>query len=148
MDSVARGSEIFVRLDPGEKLVESLARFAAKQAIATAAIVSGVGMLSRAELGFFDVEMDDYRRTVYEGIFDLSVILGNIVWRGGEPVPHVHAVFNDPSHATYSGHVMEATCHITMEIFLSLPPFALERVKLPDCPATRIIPKTTRPHTS
>ncbi len=139
MDWVSHGSESFLRLDPGERLVESLAAFAARQSIGAAAIISGVGMLSRIELGFFDVERDDYLRTIRDGIFDLSMILGNIVRRDGEPVPHVHAVFNDPSHATYSGHIIEATCHITMEIFLSTCPFTLERVKVPNCPATRIV---------
>ena len=38
-----------------------------------------------------------------------------------------------------SGHVIEASAHITMEIFLSTTTLALKRVKVPGCPATRIV---------
>ena len=139
MKSIAQGSEIFVRLDPGDRLVASLAAIATEHAVPAAAIVSGVGMLSRIELGFFDTDLNDYKTAAFEGIYDLSVVIGNIVSREGHYVPHVHAVFNDPSHATFSGHVMEATCHITMEIFLSTLDFRLKRVTVPGCPATRIV---------
>jgi predicted DNA-binding protein with PD1-like motif len=139
MEWTTLGSDIFVRLNPGDRLVESLTAVADQAAFRAAAIVSGVGMLDGIELGFFDTALDDYKRTVYEGIFDLSMVLGNIVQRDGVYVPHVHAVFNDPLHATLSGHVIEATCHITMEIFLSTNAMALHRVTVPGCPATRIV---------
>lgn len=142
MEWIPHGSEIFVRLDPGERLVESLITVANQNAFPAAAIVSGVGMLSHIELGFFDVDLDDYRRTVVEGIFDLSVVLGNIVRREHAYVPHVHAVFNDTLHKTYSGHVIEATCHITMELFLATITSHLRRIKIPGCPATRIVGET------
>ena len=139
MECITHGSDVFVRIDPGERLVESLAAVATRSEFPAAAIVSGVGMLNGIELGFFDIGLDDYRCKMFDGVFDLSVILGNIVRRDGIYVPHVHAVFNNSAHATYSGHVMEATCHITTEVFLSVTPFALKRVKIPGCPATRIV---------
>jgi len=139
MEWIAQGAEIFVRLDPGEGIVESLKNVAGHAGFSAAAITSGVGMLNGAELGFFDVAIDDYRHTTIEGIYDLSSVLGNITRRDGIYVPHVHVVFNDPAHVTYSGHVIEAKCHITVEIFLSLTVSALQRVKIPGCPATRII---------
>lgn len=139
MEWKASGSDIFLRLDPGERLVESLRALAVCNGFTVAAITSGVGMLAGIEMGFFDVELDDYQRTELEGIYDLSSVQGNIVLRDHAYVPHVHAVFNDKSLSTYSGHVMEGTCHITMEIFLSTCDLALRRVKLAGCPATRIV---------
>jgi predicted DNA-binding protein with PD1-like motif len=139
MEWKAKESDIFVRLDPGELLVESLRTIAAEVVFSAAAIISGVGMLSSVELGFFDVALDDYRRTVLDGIFDLSSVQGNIMQRELEYVPHVHLVFNDPTFATYSGHLIEATCHITIEMFLSTSVSALRRVRIPGCPATRVV---------
>lgn len=135
----AGGSDIFVRIDPGEQLVASLKRVADTLDLTAAAITSGVGMLDGIEVGFFNLSRDDYDRTRIDGIFDLSSIMGNIVRSDGEAVPHVHAVFNDRDYRTYSGHVIEAACHITIELFLSTTTLALRRVKLPGCPATRII---------
>jgi uncharacterized protein len=139
MEWIANGTEIFVRLDPGEGIVESLRNVAQQVDFSAAAITSGVGMLNGVELGFFDVGIDDYINTVVEGVYDLSSVLGNITRRDAVHVPHVHVVFNDTKHTTYSGHVIEAKCHITVEIFLSLTVSALQRVKIPGCPATRII---------
>ena len=78
MECIAHGSEIFVRLDPGERLVESLTAVATNSAFSAAAIVSGVGMLSGVELGFFDVALNDYKCTVFDGVYDLSVVMGNM----------------------------------------------------------------------
>jgi predicted DNA-binding protein with PD1-like motif len=131
--------QILVRLDQGDLLVESLKQTAESLALPSAVIVSGVGMLSSIELGFFDQAEDDYLRTQFNGIFDLNSIAGNIV-RGDESlIPHVHAIFNSPSHSVLGGHVMEATCHITMEIFLSIGSPLLTRVKIPGCSATQIV---------
>ena len=68
MEWTTNNDEIFVRLDPGERLVESLSAIAAEASVSTAAITSGVGMLSSAELGFFMVPLDDYERKTFEGI--------------------------------------------------------------------------------
>lgn len=139
MDSKLVDEDWFVRIDPGEPLVRSLADAAARHGINAAVIVSGVGMLSEVEIGFFDAALDDYRRSTIRGVHDVSSIQGNITMRDGSSIAHVHAVFNDESYKTFSGHVMEAICHITMEVFLSVSPISIRRVKLPGCPATRIV---------
>jgi predicted DNA-binding protein with PD1-like motif len=139
MELVGNGTALFVRVDPGEQLVASLLKASTDLGVRAAAIVSGVGMLSSVKLGFFEEELDDYVARGLPGIFDVSVITGNVVARDDKLVAHIHAVMNDPSHVTYSGHVIEAICHITMELFLSTSRLELERVKLPNCAATRIV---------
>ena len=140
MDHVESAGVIFVRLDPGDPLVGSLRNLADEAALLCGSIASGVGMLTDPLLGFFSVERDDYERTQLAGTFDLSSIQGNVTRRDGVPVPHVHVVFNDPSLKTYSGHLIEARCHITMELLIvRTDALALARVKRIGEPATRII---------
>ncbi len=135
-----QGDDIFLRVDPGEHLIASLTEVAREMPIGSAAITSGLGMLSSATLGFFDVVIDDYERQEFDGIFDLSVIMGSITWLEGAPYPHVHIVFNDRSYNTFSGHLIEATAHITMEVFLrKLDRLDLNRIRLPNCPASRVV---------
>ena len=109
---------LFVRIDPGEPLVSSLKSLAAKLSIHAASIMGGVGMLKDVRLGFFDIVKGDYDETTLEGIFDLSSVHGNIMEYDDVPTPHVHVVFNDTSFKTYSGHLIEGECHITIELFL------------------------------
>jgi predicted DNA-binding protein with PD1-like motif len=132
-------NKIFIRLDPGERIIEALIQVAKERHIETASIDSGVGMVSGVEFGFFCVPKDDYDKWLCEGIHDLSSIQGNITMFNGAPRPHVHMVINDQKYGTLSGHVIEATCHITMEIFLSrLGGLKIGRVKEPPRPATFI----------
>jgi predicted DNA-binding protein with PD1-like motif len=138
MDWKASGSDIFLRIDPGEFLIDSMVKLATALDVREAAVTSGVGMLMSVELGFFDAQKDDYERTRFEGIYDVNSILGNVTRREGVPTPHIHIVFNDMSHVTYSGHVIEAQSHLTMELFLSRKNLGLERVKAAGRPATRI----------
>lgn len=106
----------------------------------TCSIISGVGMIEDPQMGYFEVKNDDYDLKSFSGIYDLSVIIGNISKNENlEYIPHVHVVFNNDEFKTFSGHLMEAKVHITMEIFLSLFDDSLVRKKIEGCPATRII---------
>lgn len=139
MEIVNGGENVFVRLEPGESIVESLKTVARELDIRAASITSGVGMVSLVEFGFFCIPKDNYDRQTFDGIYDLSSIQGNITWLGDQPAPHVHMTVNTPEYETLSGHVIEARCHITMEIFMQrLDDLSLSRVKLVEHPATRI----------
>lgn len=139
MEVVEELGDIFVRVDPGEPLIATLLCAAQKLGIACGPIVSGVGMLMNVDFGFFDADSDDYKIRPMSGVFDVSVITGSVVERDGEYAAHVHVVMNDERQVTYSGHLIEATCHITMEVFLSRTALNLKRVRLPDYPATRLV---------
>ncbi len=110
----------FLRLDPGEELIACLKSFGSSNEVTFASITSGVGMVSEAEMGFFCVPKDDYDRFhLTDGDYDLSVLSGNISVLNGQCWPHVHMVVNKIGGTTYSGHVLSAICHITMEIFVT-----------------------------
>ena len=130
---------LFVRLEPGEPIIESLKDVARRKHVRVGAITSGVGMLSSVKFGFFCARKDDYDVHQLDEILDLSSILGNITWSGAEPIPHVHMTMNNSRNETFSGHIIEAWCHITMEIFIfKFNDLNLHRVKVPGMPATRI----------
>lgn len=140
MESIREGSSMFIRVDPGESMMETLRTVAQDEQIPAAAIVSGVGMLTEVKFGFFDVQIDDYRPISKQGIYDISSIQGNIIREpNGNHVPHVHLVVNDASMKTLGGHLMDARCHVTMEIFLTVLELPLVRRKVKGCPATRIL---------
>lgn len=139
MEVYHAGDYTFIRLEPGEPVIHSLKEVARDHEIRVGAITSGVGMLARAKLGFFCIPMDDYQIHEIDEIMDLSSIEGNITWRNENPVPHVHMTMNKPDYTTISGHIIEAWCHITMEIFVRrLSGANLVRAKVPGVPATRI----------
>ena len=141
MKHVTKENDWFLRIDPDESLMDCIISLAKEHSIKSAVILSGVGMLSFVRLGFYDIDQQRYIETEFNGIYDLNVVCGNLTWLDQEPWPHVHAVFNDASHKTISGHVLEARCHITTELFLSTNSLELHRQKLGSCPIPRL---TTR----
>jgi predicted DNA-binding protein with PD1-like motif len=140
MEFSSEGAFVFLRVDAGEELVACLRSLASELSIETATIVSGVGMLNGARLGFFSATQDKYDETAFDGIYDLSSVHGNITRMNGKPHPHVHVTFNDSQHVTYSGHVMQATCHLTMELWLLRLDFLkLQRQAVEGRPSSRIV---------
>jgi predicted DNA-binding protein with PD1-like motif len=133
------GSELFVRIDPGEPLVATIGRVAAQVPFRLAVITSGVGMIRSARLGFFDTGLDGYVTTDIRGVHDVSAVTGNVVPRNGVPAAHLHMIVNDGEHTTRSGHVVEAYCHLTMELFLRLGSLDVRRVATAGLPASRIV---------
>jgi uncharacterized protein len=129
---------VFLRLDPNDELITSLKTVACDLQSRAIAIVSGVGMISTVTLGFFDHFSDSYKSLTHDGIHDVSGVSGNITWRGQEPIPHVHIILNDRANKCVAGHVINAVCHVTIEIFLSITSLQVERIKRHDRPATLI----------
>lgn len=120
MEYYRNRSELFMRLEPGEKLVESLISVAKTEAFDFAIIVSGVGMIEGTEMGYFCVNDNDYDTYRVAGTYDLSCISGNIALFNGSPRAHVHIVANKPDFSTVSGHLIECKAHITIEVGLQI----------------------------
>ena len=140
MEYLDDGKYVFLRLEPGEDVIDTLKHLAKELDLRVAALISGVGMLNGVSIGFFCVSKDDYDVKNFDGIFDVSSIQGNITWQDDSPVPHVHMTFNNPDFTTFSGHVILATCHITVELFLKrLNTLNLIRIKDQNAPATQIV---------
>jgi predicted DNA-binding protein with PD1-like motif len=137
MEYYRNRGELFLRLEPGEKLVESLINVAKSERIDFALIVSGVGMIEGTEMGFFCVNDNNYDTYRLAGVYDLSSISGNIALCNGTPKPHVHIVANRPDFSTVAGHVIECKAHITIEVGLQvMENTGLRRTTGPGRPAT------------
>ncbi len=132
---------VFVRLETGEKLMESLRVVAAESNIKAAAITSGLGMLTEVKIGFFRPQEDRYDEHTLAGEYEICSLQGNVMRHEGQPYPHVHGVFSDAESRAFGGHIMEATCQFTMEIFLRrLDDLPVHRAKVAGCPGTLIVP--------
>lgn len=139
MEYYRNKSELFIRLEPGEKLVESLVFVAEQEKIDFAVITSGVGMIEGTEMAWFCVNDNNYDTYRIAGTYDLSSISGNIALFNGAPRPHVHIVANRADFSTVSGHLIDAKAHITMEIGLHIMEGSgFRRTSEPGRPATFI----------
>jgi len=124
-------SGFWLRLKRGEPVVESLTRFAKEQEI-TAAGISGIGAVTGASLGYFDLTRREYNRKKFDGVYELLNLAGNISLVDGNPFVHAHVIVAGPDYQTLGGHLFEAEVAVTVEIILRVFPQAVSRKFDPD----------------
>jgi len=106
-----------IKLEPDEKLHETLLKFFKQKRFASA-FFQGIGALKNVDIGAFSTEKNGYVNIPTEGEFELITAMGNISLVDGEPFAHTHVCLGNHRGQTYSGHLFEATVAITAEIFL------------------------------
>lgn len=113
------GYNYMLRLEKGEKVVESLTKFIKQQKILGGA-VSAIGGLASAELGFYDLTAKAYAWTRFEEPLELLNLSGNIAWLDNKPFLHLHATVSDASQYARGGHLRDAEVNGTVEVFIHL----------------------------
>ncbi len=112
------GSTYIIRLDPGDRIIESL-RSLCEQDQIWAGLLHGLGAVEQAELGWFDREAKDYRTTRIEEPCEIVSLHGNVSRLDGKPFLHCHVALSDKSFAVRGGHLREAVVSATSEIVLT-----------------------------
>lgn len=123
------GDRFQLRLESGERLMESLLALAAQEDIGYAAL-SGLGAVRWISVAYFDVDRREYEIHDIEEQLEVTSLVGSISRREGKPIVHAHATLGRRDLSVFGGHVMEAIARPTLEIWLSPEAAAVER--LPD----------------
>ena len=114
------GNSYYLRIDSKEEIIENITSFCKEYDIQTG-LISGLGSVTFAELGLYDLENKVYLKKEFSGIFEIASMNGNISRMGGQPYLHIHAVLSDSACATFGGHfakgVVGATCEIIVTPF-------------------------------
>jgi predicted DNA-binding protein with PD1-like motif len=106
-----------VRLERGEEVQSTLTRFLEAKGI-NAGMITGLGGIGNAELGFYDLPNRVYLRKLIPGNLELVNYSGNITLVEGKPFIHAHAVVSGQDYQAYSGHFFSATVTITGEFVI------------------------------
>jgi predicted DNA-binding protein with PD1-like motif len=118
-----------IRLDGGERIVESLEKFCAKEKI-SGAHFSGIGTLREAELAYYDVGGKKYRSCVFnKPPLEIVSLLGNASLAEGKIKIHAHVVISDSQFRTFGGHLNEGSAYPMCEIVVTPLGAKLERKK-------------------
>ena len=117
MEHTRSGSDIFLRLDPGDELHASIQAVCTREGVSGAAITSGIGRVRDTDIGYLG---DDsvYHRIVLAEANELLSMQGNVAVLDGEPFTHIHIVLSDDDHNVHGGHLFASTVHVTAEIHL------------------------------
>lgn len=112
------GPTYVVRLDAGEKIVETLKALCERDAIG-GAYFNGLGAVSEAEIGHFDPAANDYTSVRLSGPYEIVSLYGNVTKVDGRPFIHAHIALGDRTFAVRGGHLKEAVVSVTCEITMT-----------------------------
>lgn len=112
----ADGYNWVVRLEKGEKLLEQLTSFAKDNDIPSCWI-SAIGACQQAELGYYDLEKQEYHWHKVDELMEITGIQGNLAWDGDTPVFHLHGNFSKEDLSTVGGHIKNLVVGGTCEVF-------------------------------
>lgn len=112
------GSSYIVRLDAGEKIVETLKALCERDAIG-GGFFHGLGSVGEAEIGHFDPSTNEYGWAQLSGPSEIVSLYGNITTVDGQPFIHAHIALGDETFGVRGGHLKEAVVLVTCEITLT-----------------------------
>ena len=106
-----------IRLDRGEKLLETLKDFCSKNKISCGYFL-GIGSLDYAELAHYIVKTRKYTSEMYKQPLEIVNLNGNITTMNSEVYLHCHATLSDVNMEAIAGHLKEGVIGATAEIVL------------------------------
>ena len=112
-----RDSEICtLRFSQGEDFYPTLKYALNDLDFASGIVVTGIGMLSDFELGYFDGEV--YHNDFFSKPHELTSMQGTIAIKEGhgELLPHIHATLAGADHKVIGGHLHRAKVGVLCEL--------------------------------
>ena len=117
MQSKEKKNIIFVRLFSNEDVNEQLKEACRRHDVKTVVVISGIGQLKKAQLGYFK-EKGDYAQENFDKPLEILSLTGNICKQEDDYILHLHAVLGDGKKNAIGGHFIEGTVSVTGEIVL------------------------------
>lgn len=115
-----------IKLERGEKVLETLTAFCADEQI-TFATLSAIGAVENVKCGYYDLPTKTYHFTDYPNLVEVVSMTGNVSLKDDKPFLHVHAVFTDQENQAFGGHVVEMVVGVTLEVVLKKIDIRIER---------------------
>ena len=100
-------------LEPGEEVIESLARIR-EDADVEGGFFSAIGAVDRVTLGHYDTATQEYTEETFEGQYEVTSFMGNV----GPDKIHAHIQVAGPDFTTIGGHCSGARVSGTFEVVL------------------------------
>jgi len=106
-----------IKVEPGEEIHQVLSKVCQATDISSG-FLSGIGAVQQVELGYFDIQHNQYQFKKIDRALEIVSLSGNIALVDGEPMAHLHGIFSDANFQVVAGHVKSATVSVTGELCL------------------------------
>ncbi len=107
-----------LRVNKGEEIVSKIKELCEKEDIKLAEI-TGLGASNLVEIGLFNVNTKEYKTNTFEGMFEITSLVGNATTKDGNVYLHLHINFSDDSNNVKGGHLVRCNVSATSEIIIN-----------------------------
>ena len=126
------GSDVILRIQKGEEILESIRAVCEKEDIRTGSL-SGIGAVNELTLGVFNSGRFVYETSDYTGDMEIASCVGNISTMDGKCYLHVHLVAANPTKGVLvGGHLSRGVISLTGEFIIHAIPAQVEREFSPE----------------
>jgi uncharacterized protein len=114
-------------LSTGDEVMTALSDLARYQSI-TAARFTAIGAVSEGEVAFFDFARKQYKGMKLVEQLEMVSFTGDIALdKDGKPTVHAHATLGRADGTTLGGHMLGAVAKPTLEVFVTVYPYPLQK---------------------
>lgn len=102
------------RLDKGVDIIGGLIQVMKEKSI-TAGVISGIGAVSEAHIGYFNSQTKKYEEVRLQENMEILSLRGNISLKEGSVFPHLHVVLSKKDFSALGGHLYPGTTAYAFE---------------------------------
>jgi predicted DNA-binding protein with PD1-like motif len=109
---------IVARLMPDEDVIDGVIEILEKHNVKSG-FIKVIGALKKFTIGYFDLDKMEYKFKTFEENAELISCIGNISFKNGEPIIHIHATLGKGDFTVLGGHLSQpSVVSITGEIYI------------------------------
>jgi len=110
----------------GDEIMSGLSEFAGRVHLRDAHF-TGIGAVSRATLGVYDLHRKQYLSIPVSSQSEVLSLMGDIALDKGRPAVHVHITLGYTDGTAHGGHLLNGIVSPTLEVFVTDYPAALHK---------------------
>jgi len=97
---------IIGKVEPEEDLIDAIIAIVNKHKI-TSGLINCIGALKKFTIGYFDIESRRYLTRTIDEYVELVSCMGNIFFKNGEPIVHLHISIGTRDYNIIGGHLLQ-----------------------------------------
>ena len=106
------------KVEPDEDLIDAITKLVKTYNI-KAGFLNCIGAFKKFTIGYFDLDKKKYKLKTFDENVELVSCLGNIAYKNGKPIIHVHVSVGRPDFSIIGGHLSQPSIiSITAEIYI------------------------------
>jgi len=106
------------KVEPEEDLIEKVKQLVKYHNIKSG-LVNCIGALKKFTIGFFNLDTKKYQMKTFDENVELVSCIGNIAYKDGEPIIHLHVSVGKNDYSINGGHLSQPSIvSVTGEVYI------------------------------